>query len=393
MADLCHAHGLSATRVGSEDEERELELIEVYVADISPEQAQALSRVLARHIRQPELAHLKRIRSDRRTVHAHNAASDDICSGKRAPASAKSEGAATQNTAHVQAAEPASSSAPPRLVALLCTATTPPEALGEEVVRALLPFALRPRLACVPRHPPAARWQYDAWQPIWPLNCPAHISTAVQRALAEPELSSLAGHMRTAMTAANAAALREGADSVGVVIVAPDGVTQLAVGAHSIWPSGGHRTNHPLQHAVMRAISAVAAQNVRAREARAAANKAASKADVTVAGDKAVQAAQATDGAHPAGNYLCAGCTAVLTVEPCAMCAMALLHSRIGRVVYAVADPVAGALGSQYRLHTHRQLNHRFDVHRGLCAHEMKTGIAASCCGNSAWVDASDLPS
>lgn len=53
-----------------------------------------------------------------------------------------------------------------------------------------------------------------------------------------------------------------------------------------------------------------------------------------------------------------------LPQEPCAMCAMALVHSRVRRVVYCVPDPRFGALGSRYRLHGQRSLNHHYLVFR-----------------------------
>lgn len=66
----------------------------------------------------------------------------------------------------------------------------------------------------------------------------------------------------------------------------------------------------------------------------------------------------------PVSTYLLTGFEAYLTVEPCTMCAMALLHSRVRRVVFARADPGAGALGSQHALHCHPRLNHHFAVYR-----------------------------
>lgn len=48
--------------------------------------------------------------------------------------------------------------------------------------------------------------------------------------------------------------------------------------------------------------------------------------------------------------------------EPCAMCAMALVHSRVRRVVYSVRDPSGGALGGRLRLHRYRSLNHHYQV-------------------------------
>ena len=72
-------------------------------------------------------------------------------------------------------------------------------------------------------------------------------------------------------------------------------------------------------------------------------------------------------------NYRLTGCTLYVTLEPCAMCAGAILHSRIGRLVYAAADPKAGACGSVLAVMNHPQLNHRVEVYPGLLAEECGT--------------------
>lgn len=64
------------------------------------------------------------------------------------------------------------------------------------------------------------------------------------------------------------------------------------------------------------------------------------------------------------------GCTLVCTLEPCAMCAGAILHARISRLVYAAADPKAGACGSVLSVINHPQLNHRLEVVAGVLAGE-----------------------
>jgi tRNA(adenine34) deaminase len=66
------------------------------------------------------------------------------------------------------------------------------------------------------------------------------------------------------------------------------------------------------------------------------------------------------------------GCTLYVTLEPCAMCAGAILHARIARLVYAAPDPKAGACGSIADLSVinHPQLNHRVEVVSGLLADE-----------------------
>jgi tRNA(adenine34) deaminase len=67
-------------------------------------------------------------------------------------------------------------------------------------------------------------------------------------------------------------------------------------------------------------------------------------------------------------NYRLTGATLVVTLEPCAMCAGAILHARIGRLVYAAADPKAGACGSVLEVMNHPKLNHRVEVEAGLLA-------------------------
>ncbi|HTH52482.1 MAG TPA: tRNA adenosine(34) deaminase TadA [Edaphobacter sp.] len=64
------------------------------------------------------------------------------------------------------------------------------------------------------------------------------------------------------------------------------------------------------------------------------------------------------------------GCTLYVTLEPCAMCASAILHARIARLVYAADDPKAGACGSILTVMNHPQLNHRAEVRTGVLAEE-----------------------
>ena len=65
-----------------------------------------------------------------------------------------------------------------------------------------------------------------------------------------------------------------------------------------------------------------------------------------------------------------AGVTLYVTLEPCAMCAGALVQSRVTRLVFGAADPKAGAVGSLYDLATEPRHNHRVEVTRGVLADE-----------------------
>jgi tRNA(adenine34) deaminase len=70
------------------------------------------------------------------------------------------------------------------------------------------------------------------------------------------------------------------------------------------------------------------------------------------------------------GNYRLTGCTLVSTLEPCAMCAGAMIHARIDRLVFAADDPKAGAAGSVLGVLNHAALNHYLMLDRGLMADE-----------------------
>ncbi len=70
------------------------------------------------------------------------------------------------------------------------------------------------------------------------------------------------------------------------------------------------------------------------------------------------------------GSWRLDGCTLVVTLEPCTMCAGALVAARAGRVVYGAADPKAGAAGSLWDVLRDRRLNHRVEVVGGVLAQD-----------------------
>jgi tRNA(adenine34) deaminase len=74
--------------------------------------------------------------------------------------------------------------------------------------------------------------------------------------------------------------------------------------------------------------------------------------------------------ARRTGNYRLNGCTLYVTIEPCAMCAGAMVHARIQRLVFGSREPKAGAVGSALRVLNHPKLNHRVEVVRGVLAAE-----------------------
>jgi len=70
------------------------------------------------------------------------------------------------------------------------------------------------------------------------------------------------------------------------------------------------------------------------------------------------------------GNYRLMGCSLYVTLEPCAMCAGAMIHARLDKLVFAAADPKAGAAGSVLSVLNHPQLNHQMQVEQGILAEE-----------------------
>jgi len=80
------------------------------------------------------------------------------------------------------------------------------------------------------------------------------------------------------------------------------------------------------------------------------------------------------DAASRLGNYRLPGSTLYVTLEPCAMCAGAILHARVARVVFGASDPKTGAAGGVVDLFSEPRLNHQTQVVSGVLAHD---------CGNT----------
>ncbi len=131
--------------------------------------------------------------------------------------------------------------------------------------------------------------------------------------------------MHLALAEARAAELA-GEVPVGAIVLAPDGATILGRGNNQVL-----RTSDPTAHAEIVALRAAGLA---------------------------------------LSNYRLNGCTLICTLEPCAMCAGAILHARVNRLVYAAPDPKAGACGSVLSVLNHPQLNHRVEVLSGIFADE-----------------------
>jgi tRNA(adenine34) deaminase len=83
------------------------------------------------------------------------------------------------------------------------------------------------------------------------------------------------------------------------------------------------------------------------------------------------------DAARRIGNYRLTGATLYVTVEPCLMCVGALVHARVGTLVYGAPEPKAGAVVSTQRAHEHAALNHRLSVVGGVLEAECREVLQA----------------
>jgi tRNA(adenine34) deaminase len=84
-----------------------------------------------------------------------------------------------------------------------------------------------------------------------------------------------------------------------------------------------------------------------------------------------------TQAAEAVGNWRLHGCTIYVTLEPCSMCAGALVLARIDRLVFGIEDPKTGACGSLYNIVQDDRLNHRVEITAGVLAEDCKTQLQA----------------
>eukprot|EP00741_Cyanophora_paradoxa_P004271 tig00000789_g4146.t1 len=322
----------SLRRVGGEIRIPELVLEDVYVVSVPAQMANNLLRLLTNAAPMLELIHLKRIWS---------------------------------------AAAEKSKSKTVRF--LLCYLEQWAELKGGPVGAAL--GGIEPTVLGVPKYPPATPQQYQDFSAIWPCkglkkeeNLELQTSEATTAAIPDEELLRMASYMRRAAALAAAA----GTGAAGVVVVDPATGEVLGEGADAPGTGGcGMAPNSaacgaPLGHAFMRAIGAVAEWNLRAFPDEAGAGAEGQVAAPLQRKRKEPDARRQSDGPDRDRPYLCTGYHVYATLEPCLMCAMACVHSRVARVAYREGNGALGALGSAYALQTIRSLNHRFDVFAGL---------------------------
>jgi tRNA-specific adenosine deaminase 3 len=338
-------------------ERNELELVAMRAAVVEPRAAGPLVKALfAAAPLDAALGHVKRVRraADGAALHVLLGPCDEPAASAEGPV----EGAADEPLAAALAA------LPPAAAAAVAAA-----ARGVVAAR-------------VPRFAPQTKAERDAWSVAhWPvgLRAPDPAAAAAAAPPCGAEAAAMRRHMARAWALARAAAAAGGGFNACVVVDPESGAMQ--------GEAGDGAAAHPLRHAVIAAVGAVAdAQRARWPDAApgaaelpkrrrllegegegAAALEGEGEGAAALEGEGEDGGAARTDapGALAERPYLCTGFDAYVVAEPCLMCAMALVHSRARRVVFCAPDAARGALGgSGRRLHAERSLNHHYVVYR-----------------------------
>lgn len=209
-----------------------------------------------------------------------------------------------------------------------------------------------PFVVKVPARPPLTRPQFELASKHWPTSFheDKQVTVALRGELfSPPQKARMHMYMMSALTAARAGH-ELGMEAVGAVVVDPATERIIAVG-HDC------RGDHPLHHAVMVCIDLVA------RSQGGGCYSFHRYPACTFTSPTTCQSVPDTEASSQ--PYICTGYDLYVTREPCVMCAMALVHSRIGRVFYGTAS-ADGALGSKYKIHSQKDLNHHFEVYTGV---------------------------
>lgn len=208
-------------------------------------------------------------------------------------------------------------------------------------------------LATIAMVPPQTKAQYDEAYRHWPTAF--HEDKELGKIISgeifsAADRSKILAHVKTVIEIAGRKEAN-GKETIGALIVDPRKDTTLAM--TSCCHDEGE---YPLHHAVMKCIDLVAHSQGGGAWA--------------VCPDSTFHRALPDEETSTEDTpYLCTGYELYVSHEPCIMCSMALVHSRIHRVFYATSQP-DGALGGKYKLHTHPDLNHRYQVFK-VCLDEV----------------------
>ncbi|KAK1750005.1 cytidine deaminase-like protein [Echria macrotheca] len=209
----------------------------------------------------------------------------------------------------------------------------------------------------------AAMWSQHFWPTVYRKNNPLGPHPSMVSRSTDEIANDAAIWMTLAHQVANETGARGYGEPMGACIIQRDQgkTTVVALAADARWCEHGKTgdTGNPMAHSVLRAISMVAQKLVRS-ENRQTATVIDPILEFEAFQDKPIleDERKVFDIDHPSPDgYLCHGLEMYLTHEPCVMCSMAILHSRMGKVVFRHRMPLTGGLGAEDRGSGHRSLN------------------------------------
>lgn len=315
---VCDTDSWVAYPVLSDEQSQDLELVEAFAAPIlNKKETSRLVRELNSVYPLDGLQHIKRVRACKKEDSAHPL-EVLVCLARDAP-----------------------DKKAPSIDSLLPSDVVRRDGLGEA-------FVVR-----VPARPPLTRPQFELASKHWPTSFheDKQVTVALRGELfSSPQKATMHSHMESAVAAARAAK-EMGMEAVGAVVVNPSTEKIVAVG-HDC------RADHPLHHAVMVCIDLVA-------QSQGGGCYSFDRYPACLPPPPSNAFHNERDAEASSQPYICTGYDLYVTREPCVMCAMALVHSRIGRVFYGISAS-DGALGTKFKVHSQKDLNHRFEVYRGI---------------------------
>lgn len=229
---------------------------------------------------------------------------------------------------------------------------------SDEVKKRLTDFKFEPKMCSVPAAPALSKEELNQWGKLWPLNYKP--GKEQLQSLRASELRSMYKHAKYIYKTSRC--VQAHSPSVVAVFVHPGSDTVVAEACDSSERRGlqsssyTNKVNTCIAHAVMRCISSFSIPHAENADLRRKYERDSISKSTGSLIDKAPLPPL------PLDQYLCTGLDCYVTREPCIMCAMALTHSRIRRVIFLAPNEDEAGGVTDAKIHCEPALNHRFDA-------------------------------